>query len=128
WKPTLVGTKKGSFFDAIQFWDAKHGIAVSDPVDGKFLFITTDDGGDTWGEVSPAGVPAALANEGGFAASGSCLAVYGKRDVWFATGGASVARVYHSGDRGKTWQVYETPIRAGAASEGAFSVQFRDAK
>ena len=126
WKSQLVGQRKGSFFDAIQFWDAKHGIAVSDPVDGKFLFITTSDGGETWQEVPAAALPDALPNEGGFAASGSCLTVYGKRDVWFATGGASVARVYHSWDRGKSWRVYDTPIRAGIASAGAFSIAFRD--
>ncbi len=128
WTSQMVGAKKGSFFDAIRFWDAKHGIAVSDPVDGRFLFITTSDGGDSWQEVPTANLPMALPNEGGFAASGSCLTVFGANDVWFATGGASVARVYHSGDRGKTWTVHDTPIRIGTAAQGAFSIAFRDAK
>jgi hypothetical protein len=30
-------------------------------------------------------------------------------------------------DRGATWQVSSTPIRAGAATEGIFSIAFRDA-
>lgn len=123
-----MSPRKGTFFDAIRFWDAQHGIAVSDPVDGRFVIIMTNDGGTSWSEMPSDRMPAALANEGAFAASGSLLAVYGASDVWFATGGAVVARVFHSSDRGKSWTVHDTPIRAGTASEGVFSVAFRDAK
>ena len=45
-----------------------------------------------------------------FAASGTCLITRGTNDAWFVTGGAKVARLFHSGDRGKTWSVSETPI------------------
>ncbi|HEX9484978.1 MAG TPA: hypothetical protein VF929_10375 [Gemmatimonadaceae bacterium] len=126
WSVRFTGLRKGSFFDAIKFWDAKHGITVSDPVDGRFLVITTSNGGDTWEETPVEGMPAALTGEGAFAASGSCLVVQGTRDAWFVTGGATVARVFHSGDRGKSWTVSDTPIRAGAASAGIFSADFRD--
>jgi photosystem II stability/assembly factor-like uncharacterized protein len=128
WSLRWSATRKGTFLDAIRFWDARHGIAMSDPVDGKFLLVTTDDGGDTWREMPSQQLPPALPNEGGFAASGSCLEVLGHSDVWFASGGASVARVYHSADRGRTWKVFDAPIRAGAASAGIFSVAFRDAR
>jgi photosystem II stability/assembly factor-like uncharacterized protein len=128
WSQRFMSLRKGSFFDAIRFWDARHGIAVSDPVDGRFLLVATNDGGDSWKELPGAGMPAALPNEGAFAASGSCLTVYGSSDVWFVTGGASVARIFHSANRGKSWTVRDTPIRAGGASEGNFSVAFRDAK
>lgn len=127
WSQRFVATRKGSFFDAIQFWDAKHGIAMSDPVDGHFLIITTNDGGDTWHEMPAAGMPAALTSEGGFAASGTCLIVRGDSDAWLASGGAKVARLYHSTDRGRTWTAHDTPLRAGVASAGIFSVDFRDA-
>jgi photosystem II stability/assembly factor-like uncharacterized protein len=73
-------------------------------------------------------LPPALANEGAFAASGSCLTVSGSSDAWFVTGGATVARVFHSSDRGQTWSIHDTPIRAGIASTGAFSVAFRDSR
>jgi photosystem II stability/assembly factor-like uncharacterized protein len=128
WSVQFLGLRKGSFFDAIQFWDEKHGIAMSDPVDGRFLVITTNDGGDTWQETPASGMPPALTNEGGFAASGSVLAVSGTQDVWIGTGGATVARVFHSADRGRNWTVHDTPIRAGGAPEGIFSVVFRDTK
>ncbi len=128
WSQRYMSLRKGSFFDAIRFWDARHGIAVSDPVDGHFLVITTSDGGDTWSEMPSDRMPAALANEGAFAASGSLLAVHGTKDVWFVTGGAATARVFHSSDRGVRWTVHDTPMRAGGASEGIFSVAFRDAR
>jgi photosystem II stability/assembly factor-like uncharacterized protein len=47
-------------------------------------------------------------------------------NIWFATGG-NVARVFRSSDRGRTWQVFDTPIVHGADSEGIFSIAFRDA-
>ncbi|HEX5970555.1 MAG TPA: YCF48-related protein [Gemmatimonadaceae bacterium] len=128
WSLRFVSTRKGSFFDAIQFWDAKHGIAMSDPVDGRFLIIATDDGGDTWHEMPASGMPAALPGEGGFAASGTCLIIGGDHDAWLVSGGASVARIFHTADRGRTWTVQDTPLRAGVSSAGIFSVTFRDAR
>ena len=128
WTRTWSATRKGTFLDAIRFWDARHGIAMSDPVDGKFLLIVTDDGGDSWKEIDPAVIPPALAGEGGFAASGSCITVQGTSDVWIVSGGAASARIYHSPDRGQSWTVHDTPLRAGAPPAGAFSVAFRDAR
>jgi photosystem II stability/assembly factor-like uncharacterized protein len=126
WSLRFTSTRKGAFFDAIQFWDAKHGIAMSDPVDGRFLLVTTSDGGKSWQEIPADRLPPALPGEGAFAASGTCLMVLGAGDVWFATGGASVARLFHSSDRGRTWSVQDTPIRAGVPSAGIFSIAFAD--
>jgi photosystem II stability/assembly factor-like uncharacterized protein len=47
-------------------------------------------------------------------------------NLWFATGGKAV-RVFHSPDRGRTWEVFDTPIVHGADSQGIFSIAFRDA-
>jgi len=46
-------------------------------------------------------------------------------NIWFATGGKA-ARVFHSSDRGHTWQVFDTPITRGPDSAGIFSIAFRD--
>ena len=46
-------------------------------------------------------------------------------NIWFATGGKA-ARVFHSPDRGQTWQVVDTPILHGLDSTGIFSIAFRD--
>jgi photosystem II stability/assembly factor-like uncharacterized protein len=54
--------------------------------------------------------------------------VYGSRHAWFGTGGAARARVYRSADQGLTWAVADTPIMAGNASSGVFSLAFADAE
>lgn len=128
WAHVYEQKTAGIFFDAVAFWDHKHGIVLSDPVEGHFVLFTTDDGGSSWKQVRPASLPATLPNEGAFAASNSCLTVHGKNDVWFATGGAAVARVFRSTDRGKTWAAAETPMHPKNASSGIFSLSFRNGK
>jgi photosystem II stability/assembly factor-like uncharacterized protein len=128
WALVYSTEQKGVFLDAIAFWDAQHGIAISDPVDGRFFIVTTNDGGGTWERVPPARIPAALTGEAAFAASGTCLTVDGETNVWIGTGGGTVARVFRSPDRGRTWTVADTPIHTGGASAGIFSVQFRDGR
>jgi photosystem II stability/assembly factor-like uncharacterized protein len=115
------------FLDAMSFWDADHGIAFGDSVDGQLYILTTNDGGRVWSRVETSKLPAALENEGAFAASGTNIAVFGKSHAWIGTGGASKARVLHTSDRGRTWQVADTPLASGPSS-GIFSIAFRDAK
>jgi photosystem II stability/assembly factor-like uncharacterized protein len=114
------------FLDAFASWDAEHGLAVGDPVDGRFLLLTTDNGGKEWKRLPVEAMPPALTGEGAFAASGTCLVVREDRNAWFATGGAKVSRVFRSSDRGQTWTVHETPVRAGTPSSGIFSLAFWD--
>jgi photosystem II stability/assembly factor-like uncharacterized protein len=115
-----------AFFDAIAFWDETNGIALGDPIDGRFQLIVTDDGGASWKPLAAKTLPPALPGESAFAASGTCLVARGEADAWFATGGAKSARVFHSKDRGRSWEATETPVAAGAASAGIFSIAFRD--
>jgi photosystem II stability/assembly factor-like uncharacterized protein len=126
WALQFKNSDPEAFFDAIAFWDDKNGIALSDPVKGQFQLIVTDDGGTNWKRLAGKNLPPALPNEGAFAASGACLVTHGENDVWFCTGGAKTARVFHSDNRGQNWSVSETPITAGTASAGIFSIAFRD--
>src|SRR5262245_36734284 len=125
WTLQFQNQQPQAFFDALAFWNEQHGIALSDPVDGRFLVITTTHSGTTWEAISTSTL-AALPKETAFAASGSCLVVGGQGAVWFGTGGAAKARVFRSTDRGRTWAVSETPVRAGVDSAGIFSLAFRD--
>jgi photosystem II stability/assembly factor-like uncharacterized protein len=125
WTLQFANADPDAFFDAMAFWDADHGIAVSDTVKGAFVIITTEDGGKTWSRVPAQNLPPALPNEGAFAASGTNVAVFGTSHVWFGTGAAARARVLRSTDRGRTWQIAETPL-AAAQSSGIYSVAFRD--
>ncbi|HEY4131551.1 MAG TPA: hypothetical protein VGM50_13110 [Gemmatimonadaceae bacterium] len=128
WMQQFDTSQPGVFLDAIKFWDAQHGIAMSDPIGGKLFILTTDDGGKTWSRVSTDNAPAMLPNEAAFAASGTCLIVQGASNAWIGTGGGAHARVFRSTDRGRTWSVAETPIHAGNSASGIFSVAFTDAK
>ena len=126
WTLQYQNAEPKAFFNAIAFWDEKHGVALSDPVDGRFVLIATGDSGATWTPLPEKSRPAALPKEGCFAASGTCLVTRGENDVWFCTGGAKAARVFRSHDRGKTWNASDTPLLAGIESAGAFSIAFRD--
>jgi len=202
WQLQFTNTNPKGFFDSIVFWDPKHGVILGDPVPDesgklKFELLQTEDG-QTWKPIPPAQLPDAIAGEGAFAASNTCLAIVpnivwksgasalseasrksapsapseaswksappapseaswksaplalseaswksgpsGPRkapeedgalapapdqNLWFATGG-SAARVFHSPDRGQTWQVFATPILHGPDSAGIFSIAFQD--
>ncbi|NUR53051.1 MAG: oxidoreductase [Acidobacteria bacterium] len=125
WTLQFTNDDPKAFFDAMAFWDAGRGIAVSDSVDGRFVVIVTADGGKTWARVPPDALPPALPNEGAFAASGTNVAVLPPAHVWIGTGAAAKARVLRSSDAGKTWTVSDTPLHS-SASAGIFSVAFRD--
>jgi photosystem II stability/assembly factor-like uncharacterized protein len=126
WALQFRSADPAAFLDAIAFWDEKNGIALGDPVKGRFQLLVTTDGGAHWTLLEPKTLPPALPGEGAFAASGTCLITHGEKDAWFVTGGAKSARVFHTQDRGQNWEVSETPIIAGVQSAGIFSVAFRD--
>ncbi|HEV2398478.1 MAG TPA: YCF48-related protein [Candidatus Sulfotelmatobacter sp.] len=146
WNLQFTNSNPKGFFDSIVFWDPKHGVVLGDPIPDdsgklKFEVLLTDDG-ETWHQVPPSQLPEAIQGEGAFAAGNSCIAILpgtavgvqkegssapagSAPNIWFATGG-KVARVFHSPDRGKTWEVFNTPILQGPDSAGIFSIAFRD--
>ena len=124
WKEQFRNKTDKAFFDAIACWDKKNCIAMSDPVDGRYLLITTIDGGNKWEQV--AGVsPEAKEGEAAFAASGTCLITYGKSGVYLVSGGND-ARTFRSFTRGKTWVSAATPIAKGTPGSGIFSIAMFD--
>lgn len=125
WSITYNETRRGAFLDAIALWDSARGIALGDPLDGRFVVLLTADGGAHWTR-APAVLPAALPDEAAFAASNSCLVAGPGGAAWFATGGGAVSRVFRTTDFGHTWIVAEAPIPAGNAASGIFSLAFRD--
>jgi photosystem II stability/assembly factor-like uncharacterized protein len=124
WQLVFTNTEPAAFYDCMTFFDQHRGLALSDPVDGRFRILGTSDGGRTWSIVQ-ADMPTALPAEFAFAASGQCITSAGGRDAWFGTGGDAVARVFHSSDGGQTWTVANTPVRSGPSS-GIFALAFRD--
>jgi len=119
WELQFQGTRREFFLDALICDDVKHCVALSDPVDGKFIILSNTDG-EHWVEMARQKMPVALPKEGAFAASNSSLCLEGN-DIHFGTGGPA-ARVFASHDFGKTWTVMETPVASGNASSGIFSL------
>jgi len=121
WKLELSGKRSAFFLDDLVCISKTRCYALSDPVDGKFLLVSTEDG-EHWKELSNHRMPAALPGEGVFAASGTSLAIYDKREIYFGTGGGRVARVFRSPDLGHTWTAADIPIASSNASSGIFSI------
>jgi len=124
WDLQFANTDPKVFLDAMSFWDADHGIAFSDSVDGRFVILTTANGGRSWERVPADRLPAALQGEGAFAASGTNVALLGRDQAWVGT---TASRVLHSSDGGRSWTVANTPLATGQAT-GIFSIAFRDAQ
>jgi photosystem II stability/assembly factor-like uncharacterized protein len=125
WTTQFVNDVPEAFFDCFAFWDATHGVAFSDAVEGQFVVAVTEDG-ERWGAADQGALPAAQPGEGGFAASGTCVLVRGREDGWIGTGNAAPARVLRTADRGRTWSAAEVPLAAGDAA-GVTSLAFWDA-
>lgn len=121
WNLQFTNEEPKGFFDCMAFWDPLHGIAIGDPVNGAFELIATEDGGAHWTPMPVPARPRALADEGSFAASGTCIAAQGTQDVFFVTGG-NVARVFHSDNRGQTWSAADAPLMHDGVSAGIFSI------
>lgn len=126
WTLPFINNDDAAFYDCIAFENQQHGLAMSDPVDGKFRLLETLDGGQSWSIVDPEDMPAALDGEAGFAASGTCLSTAAGR--WYlASGGVDPGRIYRSADGGHDWDVSNSSI-SGSAAAGVFSVAFKDAR
>ncbi len=122
WTETFRNAEPMAFYNCLDFYaDGRHGLAVSDPVDGKFRIIATHDGGRSWRLLPDAGMPDST-GEANFSASGDCLVIEG-RNAWFGSGG-SQARVFRSTDRGRTWTATDSTLQPGAAA-GVFALAFR---
>ena len=126
WKEQFRNKNEKAFFDAIACWDRKSCIAMSDPVDGHYVLISTADG-ENWKPIVSNKMPAAKEGEAAFAASGTCLITQGKNRVFLVSGGSD-ARVFRSIDRGVTWTVADTPITKGTPGSGIFSIAMYDDK
>ncbi|MGQ0646208.1 MAG: peptidylprolyl isomerase [Gemmatimonadaceae bacterium] len=121
WTLRYQATDTSVFLDAIDFWDDRNGVALGDPMDGRVLILTTTDGGETWRETPVDQRPVAREGEAFFAASGSSMIASGSGDLWLGSGGLT-SRLFHSSDRGKTWQVFGSAHPQGKASGGTFAI------
>lgn len=125
WRETFRDERPEVFFDGMDFWDdGERGLAFSDPINGKLFIVHTADGGASWSEVDPAGIPAALKDEAGFAGSGTGIVTLGEGIAMIGLGGQTpqdYARIFMSNDYGRTWSLRFATILS-SASAGIFSL------
>lgn len=115
---------KDVFYDSMQFWNNKEGIAIGDPTEGTFSIIITKDGGNSWRKIPSENLPKLSNGEAAFAASNTNVVIK-EGNVWLVSGGKKT-RVFYSKDKAKTWTVVETPILQGKAMTGIFTADFYD--
>ena len=97
------------FYNAMRFWNSKEGIAIGDPTEECMACEN---------------LPKIKEGEAAFAASNTNIAIIGNK-AWIATGGMT-SRILFSDDKGKSWQVFETPMINGEATTGTYSIDFYD--
>jgi photosystem II stability/assembly factor-like uncharacterized protein len=125
WTEQFRNKDEKAFFDAIACWDRTNCIAMSDPVNRKYVLIQTLDG-RTWQPMDTDKMADVREGEAAFAASGTCLITTGKDTVFLVSGGMD-ARVFRSNNRGLTWFVSPAPIVKGTSGSGIFSIAMKDA-
>jgi len=112
------------FYDSMDFWNDNEGIAMGDPIDDCLSVIITRDGGTSWKKLDCEQFPKSIEGEAAFAASDTNIKIIGDH-TWIVSGGKA-SRVYYSGDKGNTWEVYDTPIVQGKETQGAYTMDFYD--
>ena len=125
WKMQFKNEDPKAFYDALACWDKRSCIAMSDPVGGHFITISTDDG-SKWQDPAVNKNLATNDGEAAFAASGTCLIAQGSHNAFLVSGG-SHARVFESPNRGRNWNDdYDSPFVHGSSGAGIFSIALFD--
>lgn len=125
WSKVYEDSSGQAFFDAVAFPDPENGLVMSDPVNGSFLILSSQNGGRSWKPVDESKLPPAMGGEAGFAASGTGLVVVQPDLALFGTGGTAV-RVFRSTNGGKSWEAHHTPLEPETASTGIYSIAMKD--
>lgn len=125
-KKVYIENHEKVFYDSMHFWNNKEGILIGDPINDCLSILITRDGGKTWDKIPCNKLPKVVDGEAAFAASNTNIVIK-KNKTWVVSGGVK-SRVFYSPNKGKTWQVFETPIVQGKSMTGIFSADFYDHK
>ncbi|MCO6176092.1 oxidoreductase [Flavobacterium sp. NRK F10] len=112
------------FFDSMQIDKQGFGVVMGDPTENCLDVWLTEDFGQNWSKIPCDALPEIVEGEAAFAASNTNVILRGGK-VFIVTGGKK-ARCLVSEDKGKTWEVYDTPIIQGGIMTGIFTVDFYD--
>jgi len=116
WSTQFVATDQRVFLDCFGFWDNRRALATSDTFEGRFLILSTDDGGARWQAIPGERFPPARKGEGMFAASGTCLVTLGTGHAWITTTAEGFSRILRTRDGGRTWAESVPPLPSASAT------------
>ncbi len=97
-----VFSQNDGFIDGIHMFDESVGLAIGDPVGGKWTVAKTTDGGLSWART--ANEPTQIDGEYGVERE---IAYAGDSFLWFTSDAAG--RIYKTSDRGETWGSITSP-------------------
>ncbi len=102
WSAQTYPPPLSPFIDGIRMFPDLSGYALGDPsAAGKFVVLTTSDGGAHWSHLS--GEPVAVGSEAGW---NNSFAWTDKRHGWFGT---NFSRIWRTTDGGNSWSYGQTP-------------------
>jgi photosystem II stability/assembly factor-like uncharacterized protein len=126
WEKVYTENHEKVFYDSMNFWNEREGIAIGDPTENCLSVLITRDGGETWEKIKCDDLPKLFEGEAAFAASNTNICIKGNK-TWIVSGGKK-SRVFYSPDKGNSWEVFETPIVQGQAMTGIFTADFYNDK
>lgn len=138
WTLLFTNPDKEGFWDAMVFQNRYKGYLLGDPVQGRFVFFTTENGGKTWNRSRATGLESGAGTNGAFAASNSSLLAGAREPVLFGTGGGFIYSQSHVGSvdfsvkpgtpvkMSERWSRTLTPLNTPGDSTGIFSVGYHE--
>ncbi|MBY0536297.1 MAG: oxidoreductase [Chitinophagaceae bacterium] len=115
WQIVFTDSTKGMFLDAVDFFDAKNGLVVGDPINGKVYFASTTDAGNTWKKLVQENSIQVTEGEAFFASSGTNIRMTSPKSFLLVSGGKASNFYINTS---KT----VLPLKQGAESTGANSI------
>ncbi len=119
WKVVFENKTSGMFLDAMDFRNAKDGVVIGDPVDGRFFIARTTDGGNSWKQEAEELRPKANEGEAFFAASGTNIRFLSNGSIVYVSGGKN-SRVFYNNTP------LQTMMTKGKETSGAYSIAVFD--
>jgi photosystem II stability/assembly factor-like uncharacterized protein len=114
WKHLYSMANEDGFLDAIELFPNGTAIAYGDAIDSSYFILLSDETFSNWKRIYKTPIPGV--SEGGFASSGTNIAIGQNGKAWIGTGAGGNANVLISEDYGETWTREETPMVKGEAA------------
>jgi photosystem II stability/assembly factor-like uncharacterized protein/N-acetylneuraminic acid mutarotase len=102
WAQVFNEPNAAAFINAILMWNQSVGIAIGDPVAGRWMIVRTTNGGASWSRTATEPIPSP--SEFGW---NNGAAKFGVEHAWFTT---TLSRIYRTTNGGESWNSFTTPF------------------